>query len=159
MHYTSKALLYAKTKSPKMEKWVVALVTTTRKTRPYFQAYPVVVMTDQPLRQRHLVKWSVKLSEFDISYQPWTTIKAHTLVDFVVEYTKLDIDISYEQTTSEESSNGVWLIIVDGFCGEQGSEAEVILRRPEGVEVSYAIKFEFKVTNNWAEYEAFIAGL
>lgn len=101
MHYTIKALLYAKTRSPKMEKWVVALVTATRKTRPYFQAYPVVVMTDQPLRQRHLVKWSVKLSEFDMSYQPWTTIKAQTLVDFVVEYTELDIDISYEQTTSE----------------------------------------------------------
>lgn len=137
----------------------MALVTTTRKMRPYFQAYPVVVMTDQPLQQRHLVKWSVKLSEFDISHQPWTTIKAQTLVDFVVEYTELDIDISYEQITSEESSNEVWLIIVDGSCGEQGSEVEVILRRPEGVEVSYAIKFEFKVTNNWAEYEAFISGL
>lgn len=30
---------------------------------------------------------------------------------------------------------------------------------PEGVEVSYLIRFEVKATNNQAEYEAFIAGL
>lgn len=30
---------------------------------------------------------------------------------------------------------------------------------PEGDEVSYALKFEFKSINNQAEYEAFIFGL
>lgn len=78
VYYTSKALVDAETRYPMMEKLVLALVTAARKLRPYFQANPVIVMTDQPLRQTllkpntsgHLVKWSVELSEFDIAYQP-----------------------------------------------------------------------------------------
>lgn len=67
----------AETKYPVMEKWALALVTAPRKLKPYFQAHPITVMTDQPLRQTllkpdasgQLVKWSVELSEFDITYQ------------------------------------------------------------------------------------------
>ncbi|GJU85318.1 reverse transcriptase domain-containing protein [Tanacetum coccineum] len=42
---------------------------------------------------------------------------------------------------------------VDG-CG-----AGVILTDPEGVEFTYALRFQFETTNNEAEYEALIAGL
>ncbi|GKF87561.1 reverse transcriptase domain-containing protein, partial [Tanacetum coccineum] len=42
---------------------------------------------------------------------------------------------------------------VDG-CG-----AGVILTDPKGVEFTYALRFQFKTTNNEAEYEALIAGL
>lgn len=35
----------------------------------------------------------------------------------------------------------------------------MVIRSPEGAEVSYAVKFEFQLTNNQAEYEAFITGL
>lgn len=49
--------------------------------------------------------------------------------------------------------------MVDGSSNDQGVGAGVILISPEGEEVSYAIKFEFKATNNQAEYVAFIAGL
>ena len=52
----------------------------------------------------------------------------------------------------------MWLVIVDGSQSEQRSGAGVIIRSPEGVEVSYAVKFEFPLTNNQAEYEAFITG-
>lgn len=34
-----------------------------------------------------------------------------------------------------------------------------MIRSPNGVKVSYVVKFEFQVTNNRAEYEAFIIGL
>ena len=49
--------------------------------------------------------------------------------------------------------------MVDGSRSEQGSGAGVVIRSPEGAEVSYAVKFEFQLINNPAEYEAFIAGL
>ena len=49
--------------------------------------------------------------------------------------------------------------MVDGSRGEHGSGAGVIIRSPESVEVSYAVKFDFQLTNNQAEYEAFITGL
>ena len=78
VYYTSKALVDVETRYPLMEKWVLALITAERKLRPYFQAHPIVVMTDQPLRQMlkkpdasgWLVKWSVELNEFDLSYRP-----------------------------------------------------------------------------------------
>lgn len=35
----------------------------------------------------------------------------------------------------------------------------MILESPKGEEISYALRFEFKATNNQAEYEAFIVGL
>ncbi|KAI5351609.1 hypothetical protein L3X38_004500 [Prunus dulcis] len=48
--YTSKALLNAETRYPKMEKLILALVVSARKLRPYYQAHRVIVMTDFPLR-------------------------------------------------------------------------------------------------------------
>ena len=48
---------------------------------------------------------------------------------------------------------------VDGSLGEQGSGAEIVLKDPEGEEISYAVKLEFTATNNQTEYEALIAGL
>lgn len=49
--------------------------------------------------------------------------------------------------------------MINGSCEEQGSGANVVMHKPEGVEISYALKFEFKVTNNQTEYKAFIIGL
>lgn len=42
---------------------------------------------------------------------------------------------------------------------EQTVSACVILISPDGVEISYAIRFKFKTTNNQTEYKAFIVGL
>ena len=66
-----------------MEKLILALVTTFRKLRPYFQAHTVKVPTEYPMKQilhkpetfRRLIKWAIELSEFDIRYQPRTVIK------------------------------------------------------------------------------------
>ena len=57
-----------------MEKIAFALVTTTYKLKPYFQAHTVVVLTDKPLRQamnnpeaaRQMALWAIELSEFDV---------------------------------------------------------------------------------------------
>lgn len=103
------------TRYPKMEKWVLALVIAAKKLRPYFQAYPIIVMTDQPFRQvlykpeasGRLVKWLVKLSEFDISYQPQIIIKAQALADFVVECTKANQKSSNSSGTDKEDINEV----------------------------------------------------
>lgn len=131
MYYTSKALVDAETRYPMMEKWAVALVTAAHKLRPYFQANLVIVMTDQPLRQTllkpnasdRLVKWSVELSEFDIAYQPRGAIKAQALADFVAECMESSERTGEEQSIEDESPKGVWLIMVNGLCSEQGSGA------------------------------------
>ena len=48
---------------------------------------------------------------------------------------------------------------VDGAANAQGSGAESILTSPEGIDIEYALRFEFRASNNEAEYEAVIAGL
>ena len=50
VYYASRALRGAEERYPPMEKLAFALVTTARKLKPYFQAHPVVVLTDRPLR-------------------------------------------------------------------------------------------------------------
>lgn len=63
------------------------------------------------------------------------------------------------QSVREAEPIEVWLIMVDGSCNEQGAGTGIVIHSSEGVEISYTVKFEFQVTNNQAEYEAFITEL
>ena len=66
-----------------MEKLVLALVTTTRRLRPYFQAHIIEILTEHPMRQilhkletsGRLIKWAIEINEFDIRYKPRTVVK------------------------------------------------------------------------------------
>ena len=99
IYYTSKALLDAETRYSPLEKWELALVVAARKLRPYFQEFPVSVITNQPLRQTlhkpdasgRLVKWAIELSEFDIDYKPRATIKAQAMIDFIAEFAEPEV--------------------------------------------------------------------
>ena len=51
VYYYSRALRGAEERYPKMEKLILALVTTSRKLRPYFQAHTVEVLTEYPMKQ------------------------------------------------------------------------------------------------------------
>ena len=129
VYYTSKALVDAETRYSLMEKWALGLITAARKLRPYFQAHPIIVITDQPLWQTllksyasgRLVKWSIELSEFDLSYKPRGAIKAQALTDFMVDCTEPGEGIQEEQPVELEKPKGVWLVMVDGSHSEQGS--------------------------------------
>lgn len=69
-------------------------------------AHQVVVRTNQPIRQnlhlpdlvRKIVKWAIKLSEFDIKFESRSTLKSQVLADFMAEMT-LDVDdqVEYDQ--------------------------------------------------------------
>nr|GEX01962.1 reverse transcriptase domain-containing protein [Tanacetum cinerariifolium] len=52
-----------------------------------------------------------------------------------------------------------WTLFTDGSSCVDGSSAGLILTNPEGVEFTYALRFQFGASNNEAEYEALIAGL
>ena len=49
VYYSSRALRGAKERYPLMEKLAFALVTATRKLKPYFQTHMVIVLTNKPL--------------------------------------------------------------------------------------------------------------
>ena len=118
VYYTSRALRWAEERYPPMEKLAFALVTAARKLHPYFQAHTVIVLKNHPLRKAmnkpdaagRLIQWLIELSEFDIDYQPRTSIKAQALVDFIAEFTSKDD----EPTDKEESRASRWTIHADG---------------------------------------------
>nr|GEV99438.1 reverse transcriptase domain-containing protein [Tanacetum cinerariifolium] len=118
-----------------MEKLVLSLVFAAKRLQRYFQAHPITVVTDQPIKQvmsrtdvaGRLQKWSIMLGEHNTAYRPRT----------------------FEP----------WTLFTDGSSCVDGSGARLILTNPDGVEFTYALRFQFLASNNEAEYEALIAGL
>ena len=72
----------------------------SRKLRQYFQANPIIVMTDHPIRKSinkpevpgRMVQWVIELSQFNIEYHPRTAIKAQALAGFIAKFTFPDED-------------------------------------------------------------------
>ena len=146
-----------------METLILALVTTARKLRPYFQAHTIEVPTEYPMKEvlhkpetlGRLMKWAIELSEFDIRYKPKTAIKGQVLADFVMEFTSVEP----AKNTQTMTDLPIWRLSVDGAANAKESEAGLILTSPEGIDIEYALRFGFQASNNEAEYEAVIARL
>ena len=100
VYYVSQAFQGAESRYPRIEKIAFALIVASRKLRHYFQANPILVMTDQPIKKSinkpeaagRMVQWAIELSQFDTEYHPRTTIKAQALADFIAEFTLPDED-------------------------------------------------------------------
>ena len=163
VYYYSRALRGAEERYPKMEKLILALVTTARKLRPYFQAYTIEIPIEyrmkkvlhKPETSGRLMKWAIELSEFDIKYKQKTAIKGQILADFVMEFTLVELT----EATQTTPDLPIWRLSVDGAANAQGSGVGLILTSPEGIDIEYALRFGFRASNNKAEYEAVIAGL
>ncbi|GJV65499.1 reverse transcriptase domain-containing protein [Tanacetum coccineum] len=119
-----------------MEKLVMSLVFAAKRLR------------------RRLQKWSVMLGEHNITYRPRTSVKGQILADFLIEKPDENQPDAVVETPSEP-----WTLFTNGSLCVDGSGASLILTNPEGMEFTYALRFQFPASNNEAEYEALIAGL
>ncbi|GKV48140.1 hypothetical protein SLEP1_g54971 [Rubroshorea leprosula] len=159
IYYISSVLHGAELRYPIAEKAALLVVTSARKLRPYFQSHPIIVLTNQPLRQilqkpecsGRLIKWAVELGEFEITFQQRSAIRAQALADFIVECTP-----SNSIPTPEPND---WTLYVDRASSSKGSGAGALLIGPDGYRSKHALKFNFDATNNMAEYEALLLGL
>ncbi|KAG7533238.1 Reverse transcriptase domain [Arabidopsis thaliana x Arabidopsis arenosa] len=159
IYYISKSMTDPETRYTMMEKLALAVVTSARKLRPYFQSHPVEVLTNQPLRtilhspnqSGRLAKWAVELSEYDIEYKSRVSMKAQVLADFLTELPVLG--------TSEQPENQTWKLYVDGSLSKQGSGVGIKLESPTSEILEQSFRLLFNASNNEAEYEALIAGL
>ncbi|CAL8085886.1 unnamed protein product [Prunus armeniaca] len=58
-----------------------------------------------------------------------------------------------------DTSVPLWILHVDGSANQQGCGAGLVLTTPDGGKVEYALRFNFRTSNNDAKYEALLAGL
>ena len=91
--FVSKSLADAETRYSHLEQAALALRVATKKLRPYFQAHPIVVLTNLPLQStihkpdlsRRMARWAVELKEYGIQYKPRLARKGQVLDDFLAE--------------------------------------------------------------------------
>ncbi|RVW82262.1 Retrovirus-related Pol polyprotein from transposon 17.6 [Vitis vinifera] len=161
VYYVSRALAYVETRYSKMELTALALRSVAQKLCPYFQAHPVTVLTDQPLRSilhkpdltGRMLQWAIELSEFGIEFQPRLSQKGQVMADFVLEYSRRP------NQHHESSEQEWWTLRVDGASRSSGSGVGLVLQSPTEEHLEQAIRLGFSASNNEAEYEAILSGL
>ncbi|GKD01258.1 reverse transcriptase domain-containing protein [Tanacetum coccineum] len=88
----------------------------------------------KPENSRRVAKWAIELGEHKIEFKGINSIKCQILTDFLAK-------------------------IPSSASEEKDKETKLMLISPEGKKYTYALRFEFKATNNEAEYEALLACL
>ena len=169
IYYVSKSLVDAEIRYSSLEKLVLALAVTSVKLRHYFEAHKICVKMNYPLKMvlrkpeltGRLAKWSVRLSLYDIVYEPRTTIKSQVLADFVADFSpSLLAQVEEElQCMVSKTEMKPWSLFTDGASNVNGTGLGLVLKLPQGDIIAHAICCDFKATNNEAEYEALIIGL
>ncbi|KAK8954237.1 hypothetical protein KSP39_PZI002771 [Platanthera zijinensis] len=107
---------------------------------------------DRDKHSGRLVKCSVELDEFDLTFVPRVALKARADADFLADYTT-------EVEGAESQGWKAWEMFVDRASDKYSFGAGVVLTIPQGVKIEQAIDIRFPVNNNQAEYGAFNAGL
>lgn len=124
----SKRMTDPETRYSMLEKMALAVITSARKLRPYFQSHTIEVLTNQPLRtvmqntnqSDRLSKWAIELSEHDIVFKNRMAAKSQVLADFLIELTP-----ELEQDLILPNQNRI--LHVDGSSTNKGSGAGVQL--------------------------------
>ncbi|XP_071688121.1 uncharacterized protein [Rutidosis leptorrhynchoides] len=165
VYFVSKVVQHGKVTYKPIEKLIFALVHTARRLIRYFQAHPMLVVTDSPIKQvlskpevyGRAARWAIELGEHEISYPPLrTTVKGQIMADFMVEF----ICTAPPEPAVEEVSNTVtWELFTDRASSADGAGAGLTLISPDGEEHTYTLHFEFPASNNEAEYEALLSSL
>ena len=158
MFFINKSLADAETRYIHLEQVALAFRVATKKLRPYFQAHPIVVLTNLPLRSTshkpslsgRMARWAVKLSEYGIQYKPRFAKKGQVLADFLVEIPKNE--------TCPDSFNW-WTHNVNKASRHTRVGIGLQLKSLIGDKIEQAIRLGFSASNNELEYEAILTGI
>ncbi|GJR66436.1 reverse transcriptase domain-containing protein [Tanacetum coccineum] len=91
IYFVSRVLQGTKLNYSELEKLILALVHAARRLRRYFQAHPIKVLTDKPIKQiltrleksGRIAKWAIELGEHDIKFKGRNSVKGKILADFL----------------------------------------------------------------------------
>ncbi|XP_022025084.1 uncharacterized protein LOC110925436 [Helianthus annuus] len=168
VYYVSRTLTDPETRYAIMEKLVLALIHASRRLRRYFANHVIHVLTNynignilaRPEVSGRLAKWAIELGGHNVVFRPRPSIKGQVLADFMTEVPDdKDRECKAMEKTEKKQTEEPWLLYTDGASNEDGAGAGLRLVSPDKHEFTYAIRLDFKSTNNEAEYEAFLAGL
>ncbi|GJY81797.1 reverse transcriptase domain-containing protein [Tanacetum coccineum] len=170
VQYVSRTLNEVEKNYSPVEKLALSLINMTRRLRRYFEAHPVKVITDQPIKNilsrteasGKLAKYAVEIGAYKISFMPRSAVKGQVLVDFLSDAPDREREDEYfrmPDVPPEIGDTEAWTLYMDGAASSKGSGAGLVLIGPSGVEYAYALRLTFDSTNNEAEYEALLAGL
>ncbi|XP_071718757.1 uncharacterized protein [Rutidosis leptorrhynchoides] len=70
-----------------------------------------------------------------------------------------ELEVIHQRTELQPAQGETWELFTDGASCAEGAGAGLILTSPSGKEHTYALRFNFDVKNNEAEYETLLAGL
>ncbi|GJV88902.1 reverse transcriptase domain-containing protein [Tanacetum coccineum] len=143
---------------PIMEKLVLALIHAARRLKRYFQEHNITVLTNKPIilllskpeKSERVARWAILLGEYEIEFKLRNTVKAHILADFLAETKEEDEETDLQEKQQAEQTTR-WKLYTDGASSGDGSDSRLMVVSPEGTEFTYALKFEFRATNNEAE--------
>ena len=146
--YISKRMTEPEIRYTTTEKMALAVVTSARKLRPYFQSHTIEILSNQPLKtvmqntnlSGRLTKWAMELSEHDIVYKNRIAAKSQVLADFLIELT-----LALEHDLILPSKN--WILHVDGSSTNKGLGAGVQLQSPTGELIRQSFSFGFAASN------------
>ena len=131
MFFVSKFLVDAETRYNHLEQASLALRIEAKKLRPYFQAHPIVVLTDLPLPSTihkpnlsgRMACWVVELSDYGIQYEPMLSKKEQVLVDFIKEL---------PQSETFLDNMNWWILNIDRASRKSGAGINLQLRTSSG---------------------------
>nr|GEY10910.1 hypothetical protein [Tanacetum cinerariifolium] len=117
-----------------IEKLALSLIHMTWRLRRYFEAHPVKVITDQPIKNilsntetsEKLAKYAVELGAYNITFIPRNVVKGQVLADFLSEApegTKEDLYFRMSEATMEKDEVESWTLFTDGASSPKGSGA------------------------------------
>ncbi|GJZ63588.1 reverse transcriptase domain-containing protein [Tanacetum coccineum] len=170
VQYVSRTLNEAERNYSPLEKLALSLINMTRRLKRYFEAHPVKVITDQPIKNvlsrteasGKLAKYAVEIGTYKIYFMSRNAVKGQVLADFLSDAPEGEREEEYfrmPKVPSEIDDTETWMLYTDGAASLKGSGAGLVLIGPSGTEYTYALRLTFVSTNNKAEYEAFLAGL
>ena len=114
-YYVNDVLIESKKRYPHWQKLVYGVFMASRKLKHYFLGHPITMVSSAPLGDiiqnreatGRVAKWAIELGPRGMKYMPITTIKSQALVDFINDWTEL-------QMPEDKSDNTYWTIHFDG---------------------------------------------
>nr|GEV27058.1 reverse transcriptase domain-containing protein [Tanacetum cinerariifolium] len=119
-----------------------------------YGAVSAILMTEKGTTQTPIYFISRALQGSELNYSPM-----EKLVLSLVFIAKRLRRRSLASRAGSNNSRRTMDVLIDSSSCMDGSGAGLILTNPEGVEFTYALRFQFTAFNNEAEYEALVVGL